>query len=211
MQELRKKIRKVPEDAWKRLDKLREYAEVCFVPGSLSTSKQGYEFRYVATRELLTEQCVLPGIPEKQYPFPVELFGSARYKLHAVVTNRKIPAQGLVSWYYKRCGHSEEVHGILKNELAGGTLPSNNFHANAVWWMLAVLSHNIHSAFKQLCCAEEWRQSRLKRIRFHVICLPGRVIERSRQLYCRLSRGHSSFSLLQSIRQAITRLRPCPV
>jgi hypothetical protein len=211
MQELRKEIRKVPEDAWKRLDKLREYAEICFVPNSLSTSKQGYEFRYVATRELLKEQCVLPGMPEKEYPFPVESFGTARYKLHAIVTNRTIPAEKLVSWYYKRCGHSEEVHGILKNELAGGTLPCNNFHANAVWWMIAVLSHNIHSVFKQLCCAKDWNQTRLKRIRFQIICLPGRVIERGRQLYCRLSGGHPSFPLLQSIRQAITRLRPCPV
>lgn len=210
MKEFRQALKKLGERDWKRLDKVREYAEVCFVPASLSTSKKGYEFRYLATREALREQCVLPGTGEKEYPFPVETLGNIRYKIHAIVTNRPLPAEELIPWYYKRCGHSEEVHGILKNELAGGTLPCTHFHANAIWWWIAVLSHNIHSAFKQLCCDESWSCARLKRMRFHLIRLPGRIIERGRQLYCRISRGHPSFLLLQSIRYAISRLRPCP-
>jgi hypothetical protein len=209
-QSLRKEIKAIPEAEWKPLDKLREYAELCFVPSSLSTSKSGYEFRYVATREALREQGVLCGSPEKEYPFPVEEMNSLRYKIQAIVTNRDIPAQGLVHWYYKRCGHSEEVHAILKNELAGGVLPSGNFNANAVWWHIAVLSHNIHSIFKLLCCAESWQRVRLKRIRFCVINIAGRVLERGHQLYIRLTYGHPANSLFQSIREAISRLRPCP-
>ncbi|MDR1660093.1 MAG: transposase [Desulfovibrio sp.] len=197
--------------AWKPLDKLREYAEVSFVPGSLSASKRGYEFRYVATREALGEQGVLPGSPEKKYPFPVEEMSSLRYKIQAIVTNRGIPAQDLVHWYYKRCGHSEEEHAVLKNELAGGVLPCGNFHANAAWWWIAVLSHNIHSIFKLLCCAKSWQRSRLKRIRFCIINIAGRVLERGRELYIRLSSGHTANSLFQSIREAISRLRPCPM
>lgn len=208
--EFRQAIKKINESAWKPLDKVREYAEVCFVPSSLSKSKKGYEFRYVATREALREQCVLPGTTEKEYPFPVETLGNTRYKIHAIVTNRTIPAEHLLPWYYKRCGHSEEVHFVLKNELAGGILPSNHFHANAIWWWIAVISHNIHSAFKQLCCEKDWFTSRLKQVRLHIIRLPGRVIERGRQLYIRLSAGHPSYDLLQSIRQAICRLQACP-
>jgi hypothetical protein len=209
-QSLRKEILAIPEAAWKPLDKLREYAEVCFVPSSLSTSKNGYEFRYVATREALREQCVLPGSPEKEHPFPVEKMNGLRYKIQAIVTNRDIPAQELVHWYYKRCGHSEEVHATLKNELAGGVLPSGNFHANAVWWWIAVLSHNVHSMFKLLCCAESWQRSKLKRMRFCIIHIAGRVLERGHQLYIRLTHGHPANSLFQSIREAISRLRACP-
>ncbi len=171
---------------------------------------QGYEFRYVATREALREQCVLPGTAEKEYPFPVETFGNIRYKIHAIVTNRTLSAEQLLPWYYKRCGHSEEVHAIVKNDLSGGTLPCNHFHANAIWWWISILSYNIHSAFKQLCCDASWACARLKRIRFHIICLPGRVLERGRQLSCRLSGGHPGYALFQSIRRAMARLRPCP-
>ena len=208
--ELRQAIKALDAIAWKPLDAVREYAEVCFVPNTLATSKTRYEFRYVATREALREQCILPGMGEKEYPFPVETLGNTRYKIHAVVTNRTLPAEQLLPWYYKRCGHSEEVHAILKNDLAGGTLPCNHFHANAIWWLVSVLSYNIHSAFKQLCCDESWSCARLKRIRFYIIRQPGRVIERGRQLYCRLRARHPSFSLFQRIRSAISRLRPCP-
>ena len=206
----RNELKSVPESAWKPLDKRREYAEVCFVPSSLATSKRGYEFRYVATREALKEQGVLPGLPEKECSFPVAQMSGRRYKIHALVTNRDTSAEKLIPWYNKRCGHSEEVHAVLKNDLAGGVLPCNNFHANAVWWWIAVLSHNIHSIFKLLCCGESWQRSRLKRVRFCIIAIAGRVIERGRQLYIRLTAGHPANNLFQSIRETISRLRPCP-
>jgi len=207
---VREAIKSTPASSWKPLDKIHEYAEICFVPSSLSKSKRGYEFRYVAIREGLQEQCVLPGMPEMEYPFPVGDFEKGRYKIHALVTNRDIAATELVPWYWKRCGHSEGVHDVLKNELSGGVLPCNHFHANANWWWLAVVTHNIHSIFKRLCCDESWQSSRLKRIRFHIINIPGRILERGRQVYIRLTAGHPSFDLFQSIRDSISRLRTCP-
>lgn len=207
---VREVIKSAPTSSWKPLDKVHEYAEICFVPSSLSRSKQGYEFRYVAIRESLVEQCTLPGMPEREYPFPVEDLGRGRYKIHAIVTNRNIAATELIPWYWKRCGHSEGAHDVLKNELSGGVLPCSHFHANANWWWLAVISHNIHSIFKVLCCDASWHSSRLKRMRFYIINIPGRILERGRELYIRLSAGHVSYALFQMIRKAISRLRPCP-
>jgi hypothetical protein len=208
---IRKEILKLPSCAWKKLDELREYAEVCFVPNSLATTKKNeYEFRYIATRELLKErQIPLPGTPEESYPFPTGEIDGQIYKIHAIVSNRNIEGSQIISWYYKRCGHSEEVHSILKTDLAGGVLPSNNFHANALWWWIAIMAYNIHSAFKSLCCGKSWLTSRLKRMRFHIICIPGRVVERGRQLFIRLDAGHPSYALFQLIREAICHLRPC--
>jgi hypothetical protein len=97
----------------------------------------------------------------------------------------------------------------LKSDLAGGVLPCNNFHANAIWWWISIMAHNIHSIFKKLCCAESWLRSRLKRIRFHIICISGRIVERGRQLYIRLNAGHPSYSMFQSIREVIWSLRSC--
>jgi hypothetical protein len=54
-------------------------------------SRGSYEFRYVATREVLQEQEVLPGTPPKEYPFPVAVLGENRYKIQSIVTNRAIP------------------------------------------------------------------------------------------------------------------------
>jgi hypothetical protein len=208
--DMRKAILDTPEYAWKKLDNIREYTEVCFVPNSLATTKKNkYEFLYLATRELLKQQLALPGTPEASYPFPTEKIRDKVYKIHTIVTNRSIDGDKVINWYYKRSGHSEEVHSILKSDLAGGVLPCNNFHANSVWWLITVIAHNIHSIFKKLCCGDSWLTSRLKRIRFHIICIPGRVVERGCQLYIRLNAGHPSYTLLQSIREAIWHLRPC--
>ena len=52
------------------------------------------------------------------------------------------------------CGKGEEVHGVLKDDLAGGRLPSGLFGANAAWWAIAVLAFNPvwgYGAGSELC------------------------------------------------------------
>lgn len=208
-QEFRKAVQALPPCAWRRLDKKRQYAEVCFVPSSLATTKAKYEFRYIATREAMCEQLTLFAKDEQSAPFPVMSLNGCAYKVHAVVSNRGIAAPELIQWYYDRCGNSEEAHAVLKNDLAGGQLPCDHFHANALWWWIAVLAHNIHSAFKILCCDESLQKSRLKRIRFLIINRAGLVAERGRQLVVRLHAD--SCALLTEIRERICGLRPCPV
>ena len=44
--------------------------------------------------------------------------------------------QQALEHYWERCGKSEEVHGILKNDLTGGHAPSADFGSCAVWWYL---------------------------------------------------------------------------
>ena len=45
----------------------------------------------------------------------------------------------------QRCGKGEEVHGVVKDDLAGGRLPSGRFGANAAWWAIVVLAFNLNS------------------------------------------------------------------
>ena len=62
----------------------------------------------------------------------------------------------------QRCGKGEEVHGVLKDDLAGGRLPSGLFGANAAWWAIAVLAFNLNSAMKRLALGGQWASKRLK-------------------------------------------------
>jgi len=41
-----------------------------------------------------------------------------------VVTNLKTSGDQVIWWLRARCGKSEEVHSVLKSDLAGGQLPS---------------------------------------------------------------------------------------
>ena len=47
-----------------------------------------------------------------------------KYKVTGLVTNRDLPGDNLIWWYRERCGKSEEVHLVMKLDLAGGRLPS---------------------------------------------------------------------------------------
>ena len=127
-----------------------------------------------------------------------------------MVTNRSIAADELIWWSRQRCGKGEEVHGVLKSDLAGGRLPSGLFGANAAWWAISVLAFNLNSAMKRLVLGGQWVGKRLKAVRFALIALPGRVVRHARRLIIRLARGHPSYELLLRARQRILALAAEP-
>ena len=219
-EEFRKAVAAMPESAWKRLtvkangrehETSREWAEICFVPNSLGHSKNGPHYRFLATREVIEEQRPLPGMEnEVEYSFPTYEASEVRYKLRGYVTNMDWEGQELIHWICKRCGKSEEVHAILKSDLAGGRFPSGKSGANAAWWWLAVLACNVSTLMKRLVLGGSWATKRLKALRFHLISIPGRVITRARQLILRINHEHPSFKLLQAARQRIAGLKYAP-
>jgi hypothetical protein len=198
------------EADWRRLfrvvdgkpeDTGQEWAEVCFVPSWVGHKKHGPSYRYLAIREVI-EQQALPSIEEQiSLPFPTMNWGAVKYKITGIVTNRELPGDELIRWYRGRCGKSEEAHSIMKEDLAGGKPPSGLFGANAAWWRIMILAFNLNSAMKRLVLGESWVSSRLKAIRFWLIRLPGRVLERGRQLFVRLVGGHVSNEILFEARR----------
>jgi len=211
--EFKRAVAEVEADDWHPLEREvsgtmvptgQEWAEVCFVPTWTALRKDGATYRFLAIRELL-EQAELPGL-ETQLPFPSMSFGEKRYKLFGLVTNRDIPGDELIWWHRKRCGKGEEIHKIMKEDLAGGHLPSALFGANAAWWSMMVLAFNLNSLMKRLVLPEGWAHKRLKAIRFGFINLAGRVVRGARQLAIRLSQSHPAYQLLLEVRQRLKAL-----
>ena len=140
----------------------------------------------------------------------MEMADGAWYKVTGIVTNRDLPGDELIRWYRQRCGKGEEVHSVLKEDLAGGRLPSGLFGVNAAWWAISVLAFNPNSAIKQLALGDRWVSKRLKAIRFGIINLPGRVVRHARRLIIRLPRGHPSFELLVDARRTTLAMANAP-
>jgi hypothetical protein len=182
-----------------------QWTEVCFVPNAECHTKKGQPYRYLAIRGEL-KQPHLPGM----LPFQTIAFDNAQYKLFALVTNMEWEGEDLIRWHHKRCGKSEEAHAVMKEDLAGGRLPSGKFGENAAWWSIMVLAHNLNTAMKNLVLQGSWATRRLKALRFSLINLPARVIERSRQLFIRLAGNHPSFDILVNARMRIMELRYVP-
>jgi hypothetical protein len=208
-------VSEVEESEWRRLyrktekgliDTGQEYAEVCFVPEEMARKKDGPVFRYLAIREVLEQPALLEMDEQISLPFPTMNFGSTKYKVFGIVTNRDVAGDELIWWYRERCGKSEEAHSIMKEDLAGGRLPSGYFGVNAAWWHIMILALNLNSAMKRLVLGESWVNRRMKAIRFWLIKLPGRVLKRARMLRVRLVGGHASNATLFEMRRRILSL-----
>lgn len=187
-----------------------EWAEVCFVPDKIACTKNAPVYRYVATRELLA-QPELPGMEgQLSLPFPAMTMENNRYKVFGIVTNRDMDGSELVAWLHDRCGKSEEAHAVMKEDLAGGRLPSGKFGENAAWWGIMVLAFNLTAALKRLILQGSWVNKRIKALRFSLIALPGRVMTHARELVVRLAAGHPSLDVLIAARQRILELGCAP-
>jgi hypothetical protein len=176
---LHRAISQVPETSWSLYGKtdgkeIRECAEVDFVPGEKSENKDTQPLRYVAIRIR---------------PRQEELFADgSREKHFAVLSNLwEWKSERLIQWHREKAGTIEAVHDVLKNELAGGVMPSKYFGANAAWLRLAAISYNVLTALKRIALPPELLRARPKRLRFLVINTAGRLVQHARKMLLRLA------------------------
>jgi hypothetical protein len=143
-------------------------------------------------------------------PFQTMSRGGVTYKIFGLVTNLDWYGGDVINFHDGRCGKCEEAHKILKEDFAGGTMPSSEFGANAAWWAIAVLAMNLAMVMNRIVLGGAWANRRMKAIRFLIICIPGQIIEKARQLYLKLSRGQPAFDLLTRMRERILELTASP-
>lgn len=176
---LHQAILRVSEENWEaygeaHAKEIRECAEVEFVPGEKSEHKDRQPLRYVAIR-----------IRQRQE----ELFADgSKVKHFALVSNlwEWKPAR-LIQWHREKAGTVEGVHDVVKNELAGGVMPSKYFGANAAWLRLVVITHNVLTALKRLALPAELLRARPKRLRFLIFNTAGRLVQHARKTVLRLA------------------------
>ena len=115
----------VPEEAWEpygepQREEIRECAEVPFVPGEKSEHKRTEPLRYVGIR-----------IRKRQGGLFEGGLAARHFALLSNIWDWK--AGRLMEWHREKAGTIEAVHDVVKNELAGGVLPSKYFGTNAAW------------------------------------------------------------------------------
>ena len=103
--EFKKAVLEIEDEDWTVLKKRersgelretsRQWAEVCFAPNAIGHSKKGPEYRYLAIRERMQDQLMLPGVErdDKGLPFQTMVKDSIKYKVFGIVTNRDCGGQ----------------------------------------------------------------------------------------------------------------------
>jgi hypothetical protein len=192
--ELKQAARAVPESEWKQIGDTNQYcAEAIFVPNSLGTSKNGPEYRFLVIREEIRDtdppelRQMLLFDDEELGDHPIfslhpTVMSGKLYKVFALVTNLDWSPEAIVTWQRKRCGKSEELHRVLKDELAGGHVVTSALGANAAWWQITTLSFNISTLIKKLCLPEEYHTSRPKKLRYWLFSLVVRLGTHARKM-----------------------------
>ena len=69
---------------------------------------------------------------------------------------------------------------MIKNDLAGGVLPCGRFGANAAWWRINVLVHNLMALLTAEALPPALARARPKTLRFRLFNLPGRLVRHAR-------------------------------
>ena len=167
-----------------------ECAELPYVSSACRRSGPHHVIRYVVTRRALPGSL---GLGEGELP---AAHGRPAYAIRAYMTNFPAPdalpiekANGLKTMHarevvvaaHERCGHGEEVHAVLKSDLAAGMMPSGRFGANAAWLWLSALALNAMALVRRAAYGHEWRWVRMKRIRAVWIHHVARVVRHGRQ------------------------------
>jgi len=216
--EFKQAVKELDEKDWQplykyiddqRIDTNQQWAELCFLPSEIASSKKGPRYRYLAIREAMQAELPELQLAEPILPFPTLQIDCQRYKLFGLVTNMDGEGEGLIRWHRQRCGKSEEAHAVMKEDFAGGKLPSDSFGANAAWWWIMILAMNLNSALKQLVLEASWANKRMKALRFSLINLAGHIIERSREMIIRLANNGFAMQLI-AIRRQIKALSMAP-
>jgi len=176
-QELAAACRKIPEKDWLTTKTeadgtLRQWAEVAFVPSAKYEHKASRPLRYLAIRLLKAQGLLFED-------------GSDRRHL-AVATNRTEAGDLVLDWHREKAGTVEHVHDEIKNGLAGGHMPGYRFGMNAAWFRIVCLTHNVLTALRQGWADETIRTAKLKRLRFAVLSVTGRVVRDRRTLRLRI-------------------------
>lgn len=211
--DFRKEIRKLGQAEWEQVrDKkgrlLYEVAEVPFVSNAEALIKAD-PYRHIAIRRQ-AKQGILPGLGTQDeqlgYEETMEIGGRA-YHVYAIISNigEEWSNREVVEWYNERCGGGEAIHSILKSDLAAGQLPSNKFGANAAWWTIAVLAYNLHALLAKLALPKGLEGSRFKRLRYHLINVPARLVQHARRCCVRYFHA-ATLGIVQHIRGELLRL-----
>ena len=171
-------MKRVPETAWTTQETeedgtLRQWADLDYVPSERYEGKGSRPRRYVGIRLLKAQG---------------ELFadGNDRH-FHALVTNRGEAGGAVVEWHRQKAGTIEQVHDQVKNGLGGGRMPSGKFGANAAWFRVACIAYNVILALRAKWPDENLRNAHMKRLRFAIFSVTGRVVRDRRKIRLRLA------------------------
>ena len=163
----------------------RQWADLDYVPSLKYEGKELQPRRYIGIRLLKPQGILFADGSDRQH--------------HTVVTNRTESGDRVLDWHREKAGTIEQVHDQVKNGLGGGRMPSGKFGANAAWFRIACIAFNVILALRAKWPDEELRTAHMKRLRFRIFHVTGRVVRDRRKFSLRVSASREWIQKLQAL------------
>lgn len=169
-------IADIPEQAWKH------YPDCAVAETLHSMGETKKAFRLIAVK----------------YKRQAELFDDTP-KYHVIASNRIESAEATLVWYRQRGETSENGIKELKIGFGMERMPCGQFAANAAFFRIGVIAHNLFVLFKRSVLGDEWQRHKVATIRWRLFHLPGKVVRHAGAWVLKVATG--SVGLFRSIRE----------
>lgn len=188
---LKAQIEALPESDWQPLlDKQGKPVtgqHTVHIPHWISDYEKA--FTLVIQRQRLQGQAEL----DLEAPHGSEEICIHGYRYRAIATNQdEWNDSHIIHWYNQRAEDSENRIKELKLDFGGDTLPCSDFHANALYFLIAALSFNLFALMRQLL-PEEIAHHRALTIRWRLYAMAGKVVKTGRQVFIKLQAKNQAF------------------
>ena len=132
------------------------------------------------------------------------MFNLESYCYYVIATNdHERPVREII-WFHNGRGRAENYNKELKSGFGMDYTPCRNLRADAVYFEIGVLSHNLTTAVKRLLLGGDWVTRTIASLRWRLIQIAGKVVRHGRRLFLRVQKRH--YDLLRSIRKNLTAL-----
>ena len=168
-------IAEIPETSWKR------YADCAVAETVHSMNDTRKSFRLIVVK----------------YPRQAELFDDAP-KYHVIASNRVESAADTLIWYRQRGEVSENGIKELKIGFGMERMPCGQFAANAAFFRIGVIAHNLFVLFKHSALGEGWQRHQVATVRWRLFHLPGKLVRHAGAWVLKIA--SESLDLFHSIR-----------
>jgi hypothetical protein len=123
------------------------------------------------------------------------------YCYHAIATNIELCSAQELIWTYnsRSCGENDIKE--LKNGFGMHKLPCGDFKANATYFGLGVLCHNLFIAQKFLTMPPEFHRKVIKTVRWLLVEVPGKVVTKASKIVVEVVAHATKLEIFRQMRR----------
>jgi hypothetical protein len=132
-----------------------------------------------------------------KYTHQAELFDD-KPRYHVIASNRQESTEATLIWYRQRGEVSENGIKELKIGFGMERMPCGQFKANAAFFRIGVIAHNLFVLFKHSALDAGWLRHRVATVRWRLFHVPGKLVRHAGAWVLKVADG--ALDLFRAIR-----------